>query len=208
MRVELTYAVSIAAAVVTLGADSSNSDDGAGKRATSATAAPVDGMTAGMTIATADRAAASACGGVNEGPDNESSAHMAIQRVRACDIRIGGPGDRLVRNARFVAVRLSNGIHVAVTSSSRTALPQLQAVRLAANDAAPAERAILRNTCSVARDTAMSRKTGATGKRMAAGAAVPLAALPANGGAQASESVFALDDFKNRAQAVLEVAKL
>lgn len=208
MRVEFAYAVSIAAAVVTFATGSNNSDDVAGKGAMSATAAPVDGMTAGTTVVVPSRAAAPFRDGVHEGPDNESSAQMAVRGVGARDIRIGGHGDRLIRNTRFAARRLSNGIHVAVTSSSRAGLPQLQAVRLAANDAASAERAILRNTTSVPRDTAMLRETSAAVEQMAARVAVPSTARLAHDRVRTDSSVFALDDFKGSGQAVLGVAKL
>lgn len=212
MRVEFAYAVSIAAAVVTFATGSNNSDDVAGKGAMSATAAPVDGMTAGTIVGTTvvvpSRAAAPFRDGVREGPDNESSAQMAVRGVGARDIRIGGHGDRLIRNTRFAALRLSSGIHVAVTSSSRAGLPQLQAVRLAANDAASAERAILRNTTSVPRDTAMLRETSAAVEQMAARVAVPSTARLAHDRVRTDSSVFALDDFKGSGQAVLGVAKL
>lgn len=208
MRVEFAYAVSIAAAVVTFATGSNNSDDVAGKGAMSATAAPVDGMTAGTTVVVPSRAAAPFRDGVHEGPDNESSAQMAVRGVGARDIRIGGHGDRLIRNTRFAALRLSSGIHVAVTSSSRAGLPQLQAVRLAANDAASAERAILRNTTSVPRDTAMLRETSAAVEQMAARVAVPSTARLAHDRVRTDSSVFALDDFKGSGQAVLGVAKL
>ncbi len=212
MRVEFAYAVSIAAAVVRLATGRNNSDDVAGKGAISATAVPVAGSAAGMVVGTTaaapGRAAAPFRDGVHEGPDNESSAQMAVRGVGARDIRIGGHGDRLIRNTRFAALRLSSGIHVAVTSFSRAALPQFQAVRLAANDAASAERAILRNTTSVARDMAMLRETSAAVERMAARVAVPSTARLAHDRVRTDGSVFALDDFKDGGQAVLGVAKL
>lgn len=208
MQVEGADAVCIAAAVVTLAAGGNNGDGVTGKRAISATATPVGGMIAGITVAAFSRTARPVGGGVNEGPDNESAERMAIQGVGARNIRIVGHGDRHIRNTRFVASCSANGIHLAETSPARTVVPQLRAVRLAANDAASAERAILRNIRSVPRDMTVSGGTAAATQQVAAAVATPLVVLRADDVVQVKGSALAPDDFEGGGQAVSDVAKL
>jgi hypothetical protein len=84
----------------------------------------------------------------------------------------------------------------------------LRAVRLAANDAASAERAILRNIRSVPRDMTVSGGTAAATQQVAAAVATPLVVLRADDVVQVKGSALAPDDFEGGGQAVSDVAKL